>query len=252
MFMPDLHIPYQDPEALGCFLHALSTIKPRYLVILGDFIDGAAFSKHALRSFKECKAADFKTSEIDPANELLDRMSKYAGKIIYIEGNHEARIECAALRLGRAMESVYSLISPQSLLSAGRSAKEFEWVSYHQEFKKAHHKVTHRLLTFHGLSTAKHAPAKHLEKLKNYSCVYGHTHRAQSDTRRDPISDDVHVALSPGCLSKLQPLYMHSNPSEWSHGFALSHCRPDGRFTLFNVGIEHGQAILPSGKLVKG
>jgi predicted phosphodiesterase len=252
MFMPDLHIPYQDPQALACFLHSLSLIKPDLLIILGDFIDAAAFSKHSLRAFVEREAVDFKTSEIDPANQLIDQMHRFTKHIIYIEGNHEARIECAALRLGRAMESVYSLISPRSLLSAGRSDRDFTWVGYHQEFKKAHHKVTDRLLTFHGLSTAKHAPGKHLEKLKNYSCVYGHTHRAQSDTRRDPITDVVHTALSPGCLSLLQPLYMHSNPTEWSHGFSLAHVRNDGRFTLFNVGIEHGEAILPNGKLVKG
>jgi predicted phosphodiesterase len=251
MGQPDTHFPFHDEAALACFKRAVQEEQPDILIVLGDMLDAVIFSSFDAKTFSEAKAKDFKKSEIDPANKHLDFLQKHSKKVIYIEGNHEARVERVAVKLGQLGAGIYSLISPKVLLSNGR--KNFEWVDYNVDFKKAHYKITPRLLALHGLSTAKHAPAKHLEKLKSYSVIYGHTHRRQSDTRRDPIQDLVHEAMSPGCLSTLTPKYMHGNPNEWVHGFLLGYCRFDGsKHTLYNIGIEHGEAVLPSGKLVKG
>jgi predicted phosphodiesterase len=249
----DTHYPYQDEAALACFFAAVAEVKPDLGVITGDLIDAATFSRWDPKTFKEAEAYSFKEKEIDPANANIDYLLKYCKKVIYVAGNHEGRVQTAAVKLGRLGAGIHDLISPKVLLSAGRSKREFQWIDYHEDFKKAHYKITPRLLALHGLSTAKHAPAKHLEKLKSYSVVYGHTHRRQSDTRRDPISDLVHEAMSGGCLSTLAPKYMHGNPNEWAHGCTLGYCRFDGtKHTLYNIGIEHGQCVLPSGKTVKG
>jgi len=253
MFQPDTHFPYQDEAALACFKKAVQDERPERVVILGDLMDAAIFSQFQPSSFSESKFLDFKDSEVDPANAHIDWLLKYTKLVVYVEGNHEAHVERAAVRLGPLGTGIYKMISPRELLSAGRSVRNFKWIPYNADFKQSHYKVTPRLLALHGLSTAKHAPAKHLEKLKNYSVIYGHTHRRQSDTRRDPISDDVHQAASPGCLSTLSPKYMHNNTNEWAHGFGFAYCRNDGSsFTYYNVGIEHGKAVLPSGKVIKG
>lgn len=249
MICTDLHIPYQDDAALGCFKHAVQTVKPTGVVVIGDFIDCGPFGKHEPKTIEESQAYDFKKAEIDPANRLLDYFQKYTKKLVYLEGNHEARIEKSAARHGRLLQSVYPLLSPRNLLGSGR--KNFTWVPYLADPKKSLHSLAPGLYVCHGLSTSKYAATRHVERLKHYSCFFGHTHRCQWDTRRDTMKDDVHFAISSGCLSALQPFYMHSAPTEWVHGFGIVYVRK-GKPTPYTVLIEHGEATLPGGKLVRG
>jgi len=253
LFWPDTHFPHQDEAAVACAKRIVRLIKPHTVVMLGDVLDAAAFSAHSLNGFadRETAGRDFYSSEIVPAQELLNFLS-VTSRIVFIEGNHEHRVERTAVRLGAAVSSVYSLVSPQALLSAGRSAKRFRWIPYGIDPARSSYRVTPNLLAIHGWSTAKAAASKHLELARNYSVVFGHCHRAQSDTRRDPISNEVFKAVSPGCLSKLEPLYTHGRPTNWVHGVSLAYIRKDGGHTLYNVLIERGQAVLPNGKLVRG
>jgi predicted phosphodiesterase len=251
MHMPDTHVPYHDRRALACFEHAVDIIRPKLLIVYGDLMDAGMFSKHGRKTFDEARAYDFQRVELEPTQKLLDRLQKKADHMVMIEGNHEAWIEACAVRLGQSMEAVFPMISPKVNLASDR--KNFTWVPYHGEFKKTHFKITPRLLAMHGVSVSKYAASKHLEKFPGYSVIYGHTHRAQSDKRRDPITDEVYEAFSPGCLARLQQHYMHSNPSDHVHGFGLSFVKNDkSKFTNYSITINQGECVLPDGKSVKG
>lgn len=248
---PDTHIPYQDKRALKCALKAHALLRPGRTVHLGDLIDCAAFSAHGDRSVREIKVYDFLRDELGPANEFIDACQKNTGQYIQIEGNHEYRVERWALRQGITGVSVYDLISPKVHLSKGR--KNFKWVPYADvAAPMSYYQITSKLVAVHGWSFAKNAAQVHLDKARSMSMVYGHTHRHQVASTRDPFSKRVIRAFNPGTLSKLQPLYfVGGSPTDWSHGFGLIYCDKNGRdFSEYNITIHNGTCVLPDGRKI--
>lgn len=249
--LPDIHFPEQDPVALEIVLKVLEYLKPQRLVFTGDVLDCGPFSEHAQKSFIEIKAHDFKRDEIDPANAFLDRAQKHAYETIFEEGNHEWRVERAAVKYGKMLQSVYDLISPRTLLSANR--KNFTYIPYIADAPiTSHYKITPNLWALHGVTHAKHAASVTLDKLLSVSCVFGHIHRAQSHVRRNPITGEAIQVWSPGCLSKLQPIWRHPAPTDWVHGFSIIYCKNDlTEWTAYNPIITNGSVVLPDGRSIK-
>jgi hypothetical protein len=57
------------------------------------------------------------------------------------------------------------------------------------------------------------------------------------------MSDGI-GAWCPGTLAKLQPLYRHTAPTSWSHGYAVQFINERGNFLHINVPIIQGRSIL--------
>lgn len=248
MVLPDLHVPHQDEAALSCVLRVHRKLQPRRTVILGDWLEAAAFSSHPPKSLDDARAHDFMRDEVAPCNAILDKLEANTREIAYIEGNHEDRVTrmCAN---GGPLASVHDLIAPEYLLGRGR--KRFTWVPYSRSL--SHYKIADDLIAFHGWSHAKQAASVHASLLKGVSGVHGHTHRAQEWIDRDPLTDRVQIVWSPGCLRDLQPNFMAHKPSGWVHGFSLVYVRNDlTRWTHYTVLIDRGQCVLPDGSQVRG
>ena len=250
MVLPDLHIPYQDEAALNCALKAHELIKPKRTVILGDWLDAEAFKTYDRKSLLEKSAFDFKEDEVDPCNVILDKLQKNTNTLVYIEGNHEFRLEkTAAQARNQGLAAVYSLVSPKTLLSRGR--KNFTWVSYQKKLN--HYKITPDLWALHGWSHSKNVAETHLNYLMSVSAIFGHVHRQQSAVRRNKVTNKFIKAWTPGCLSKLQPLWDTQTPTDWVHGFSIIYVKNDlSSWFDYTVTIDNGFCILPGGKLIKG
>ena len=257
---PDIHLPDHDEAALETALRAHALLKPDYTLFLGDVLDCGIFSAHPKRKISENQSYDFKKLETDPCNKMLDRVQKNT-KIHthFLGGNHEERIERWAVGAGAVGESLYSSISPETTLAANR--KNFTYIPYSpttgdrlgfvQLVKPTAQMTSGGLVAVHGWSFAKHAAYVHLEKSRSQSIVFGHTHRAQTIVSRDTWTGAPIKAFNPGTLSKLQPLYMTSNPSEWSHGFAIVYVGTRS-WTEYCININNGYAVLPDGTEVRG
>lgn len=246
--LPDLHIPFHDRRALECAMQAVEYLRPHKVVILGDWLDCESFSAHGRSKLVELKATRYVADEVTPCNEVLDELARWSDKIVYVEGNHEFRVERFAVAQGSCLgPDIYNLISPRTLLSAGRDPRDFEWVPYGETL--THHAITPDLWAVHGWTHAKHSASVHLDKARSISIVHGHTHRSQMHSGRDLMTGRVLKAWSPGCLSKLQPLYMHQNPTSWVHGISLVYVGRDPMdWTDYVVTIQNGRCILPDGK----
>lgn len=253
MVLPDLHFPYHDPAALQAALDAHALYKPKKTIILGDWLDCTGFSAHAKKSKKELLSGSFKDTEVDPCRRTLDKLEKNTQEIIYLEGNHEFRVERMILQYPDILAAVEDLINPKLLLSEGRK-KPFTWVSYVPNGQiLSHYRIANDLIAVHGWTHAKNAAAKMVSLSKKWSIIYGHTHRQQLDSDRDPIDGAGITAWSPGCLSKLQPLYMHSTPTSWRHGFSLIWVKNDlSNWTQYTVTINNGICVLPDGRKIDG
>ena len=247
MVLPDLHIPYHDRAALACVERAYALLKPDEVVILGDWLDCEAFSAHPKTSLAELQAHKFIDDEMRPCRELLGRLQKHGNALTYIEGNHEARIERFAVSLGGNLgPDLYALISPRAIFGEGR--KRWTWIPYKSEL--AHYEITPDLWALHGWSHAKSAARVHQDRAVSVSVVYGHTHRQQSEARRDPATGRVLKSWSPGCLCKLQPLYAQNQPTSWVQGFSIVYIGRQS-WTDYTVTIQNGTCVLPDGRQVK-
>lgn len=250
---PDTHFPEQDDEAVACALAAHKILEPDYTVFLGDIMDCGVFSQHSKRTIDDSIAYSFKEKEVDPVNELIDTVQKHTKKhTYYLCGNHEERVERWAVNNGQVALGVYDLVNPMKTISKGR--KNFTMVPYSVPIgdRMGYVQIAEDLVAVHGWSFAKHAAQIHLERSRTRSIVYGHTHRHQVATGRDPWTGKPIKAFSPGCLSKLQPLYaVGGAPTDWSHGFAIIYV---GRksWTEYCVSIENAKCVLPDGREISG
>jgi len=253
MVLPDLHLPAHDRSALRIVLRAFDHLKPQRLVILGDWLDAAFASAHPASSREEAEQGGYIANEIEPCRRLLSQFEEHSKEIIYLEGNHEFRVERLITRERGAWLAIPELVLPKNLLSMNRSS-EFTWIPYQHNadpkdgYSLPHYKIADGLIAVHGWSTSKYSARKHLDLVRGWSIVYGHTHRAQSDTIRHPMTGRIIKSWSPGCLSTLQPMWQHSSPTEWIHGFSLIYCRNDlSKWTAYTVSIDQGECILPDG-----
>jgi UDP-2,3-diacylglucosamine pyrophosphatase LpxH len=248
MVLPDLHVPFHDEKALACVLAAYRQLRPQKVVVLGDWLDCEAFSSHGVSSMAELRAYRFLDDEVHPCNRILDQLQRFNNDLVFIEGNHEFRIERWAATMGAKLgPDLYKLVSPRRLLGEGR--KKFTWVPYNEPL--SHYKITPDLWALHGWSFAKSAARVHQSKAVSVSVVHGHTHRMQMESRRDPSNGRILKAWSPGCLSKLQPLYRMQHPTEWVHGFSLIYVGQKS-WTEYTITIENGKCVLPDGKEIHG
>lgn len=245
--LPDIHFPYQDPQALECAMRVIEELKPQKVLLLGDILDAGAFSSHPKRTLLERNTDDFYDTEVKPAKEMLDRIEESSKERIVLLGNHEARLEAVAAQYAH-MSSIYSLVSPEGLLTQGR--RNITVVPYTGEL--AHYKIAKDLWAIHGVYWGTHAAYAHLQAFKPTSLIFGHVHRQQSHVTRIPATGQIVKAWSPGCLSKLQPVWGMGNPTTWVHGLSLIYVKNDlSSWVEYTLTINNGETILPSGRTVK-
>lgn len=250
---PDTHIPEHDEAALACAMKAHAFIKPDFSLHLGDLMDCGMFSQHSKRTIPESLAYDFKEQEVDPTNAFWDKVQKNTKRhSYYLLGNHEERVERWAAGQGQTALSVYSILSPVSTIAKGR--KNFTMIPYsvptgdRMGYVEI---VKDELVAVHGWSFAKNAAQIHLARSRSRSIVYGHTHRMQMEGGRDTWDGTPVKAFSPGCLSKLQPLYaVGGAPTDWVHGFAIVYVGKHS-WTEYIVQIYNGKCVLPDGTEIK-
>ena len=254
MIIPDVHFPIENKQAVEVTKTALAILKPTRTVFLGDMLDCGMFSTHGAKTLKELRQSNFIEEEVKPGNSFIDFAQKYTKhETAFVEGNHELRLTRWAIDHGAGAQSLYNSISPEYLLSKGRS--NFKYIPYLQNNAPIlpYYPITKNLIAVHGWSASRHSAAFHLDRAKSVSVVYGHVHRQQMDSYRDPFTKERRVAFSVGCLSELQPIYMHS-PSAWIWGFGLvwiSQSNPK-EWTEYVCNItDKGRVILPDGSEVQ-
>lgn len=249
VIVPDTHGSLVEPLAIKAFLSDQEAIGPSEVILLGDHLEcGGFLSQHHTLGYVAQSEYTFE-SDVIATNILLDRIQAISPKASfdYIEGNHERRIEAwcvtQALKNKHDAEYLRKMFSADSVLSIEKRGMRWirQGVFYDNLPLPATIKRGHCYFT-HGCSTAKHAAAEHVRKFGG-NVVYGHTHRADSYVIRT-VKEGTVGAWNPGCLCAIQPLWQHTNPTDWSHGYGLQLVSPDGSFLHINVPIINGRSYL--------
>lgn len=248
VIVPDSHGSLVDKKALQAFLRDLASLDPQEIVFLGDHVDcSAAFSSHKKNSLEDLEYS-YK-QDVAKANDFLDSIQMLVpkAKCYYLQGNHEFRVEKWASNTFENHEDadyVTSLLDPAVLLNL--KDRGIEYFRMHTMYHGLSIPGTIKLgkcYFTHGVTACKHSAAAHVERF-GANVVFGHIHRAQSHIIRTVASGEI-GGWSPGTLAKLQPIFMHTNPSNWTHGYGLQFVnQKTGTFLHTNVPIVKGASLL--------
>lgn len=248
VIVPDSHGAHIDPTARAAFLSDLLQLQPREIVMLGDHLDCAGtFSTHQASYTNELRESY--QSDVDAANAFLDDIQSAApnAEIHYIEGNHEAHVERWVARTFKShadAQMVLGLLGPEGVLRLKqRGVRYYRRADFHMGLSIPGTIRLGRVFFTHGISHAKHAQTVHLDRF-GASVVFGHVHRDIA-ARARTVTSAGHGAWCPGTLAKLQPLYRHTQPTDWSHGYGVEFINAStGSFAHLNVAIMAGTSML--------
>ena len=241
VIIPDSHGAHIDPTARDAFLADLKLLCPDEIVMLGDHLDcGGTFNAHQLNYTNEI--TENYEDDVVAANAFLDAVISYApnARVHYLEGNHEAHVERWAARNVRDRRDAESLVEhwgPAARLHlSARGITYYKSKEFHMGLAARGSIRLGKCFFTHGVSHSKHADAAHLTAF-NGNIVFGHVHRAM-EVRSRTVTSSGHGAWCPGTLAKLQPLYRHTEPTTWVHGYGLQFCNAEtGRFSHWNVPV---------------
>jgi len=249
--IPDTHGAKIDKAALAALLTDLKALDPHEIILLGDHVDcGGFLAQHHVMGYVAETAYSYE-DDIAHANAFLDAVQKAAprAKIEYLEGNHERRVETWAvtqtLRHSRDSEGLRLLYAPEHRLSlAARGITYFRESVQYDSLPVPGVIKRGKCFFMHGMSTAKNAVTATLAKIGG-NVVFAHTHRAQSEVVR-LVGAGVIGGWNPGCLCALQPLWQHTSPTDWTHGYGVQLVSPSGAFLHLNIPIIDGKTNFAS------
>lgn len=247
--VPDVHGSQAHKPSLAALYADLETLKPDKVVLLGDQMDcGGFLAQHQTLGF----VAETEYSVEDDAlatNAHLDRIQSLCSDVVYLEGNHEQRLEkwCVTQGLRSKRDSGFLLekFGPRALFNIKqRGIRYYSRSKFYDNLQiRGTHQHGHCLFT-HGECTGVNAARAHLSKWQ-CNLVYGHTHRPDMAMMRTPLGGLI-AAWSPGCLSEYNPFWRHTGPTGWSHGYLLMDFSQGGHFHAAHVPIEDGKSFLPA------
>lgn len=249
--IPDTHGAKIDKAALAALLTDLKALDPHEIILLGDHVDcGGFLAQHHVMGYVAETAYSYE-DDVAHANAFLDAVQNAAprAKIEYLEGNHERRVETWAvtqtLRHSRDSEGLRKLYAPEYRLSlAARGITYYRESEYYDGLPVPGVIKRGKCFFMHGMSTSKNAVSATLGKIGG-NVVFAHTHRAQSEVVR-LVGAGVIGGWNPGCLCELQPLWQHTNPTDWTHGYGVQLVSASGAFLHLNIPILDGKTNFAS------
>lgn len=207
----DIHFPLQDDTALGILRGVVRLVEPHVIFLAGDIIDAYAVMTHE----KDPRKLLGLQEELDMASAFLRDLRSDAPKarIVYIGGNHEARIP-RLIKNVMALSSLRKATLPELL-----NVKEHD-VEYHDYGTQIRWSG---LIVEHGDRASSHsaATAKKMLDSRGASGISGHVHRFGSHYKTD--HSGVKVWFENGSLCRRDKVeYIHGAPN-WQTGFSVCH-----------------------------
>lgn len=247
LMLNDIHIPFEDKPCVELAFKFIADWKPHRIILNGDIIDGEYISKFLKRPDR----AQTLEEEHIKGNAFLDRLDEVCDKIgnvkkVFLEGNHEARLENYIMKEASALMGLYNLDSFLNLKERG-----YEHLVCGQPYKVPEA----NLYYVHGLSVSKHSgytAKNHFEKL-GVSTNIGHTHRVGVHHKRNLIG--TFQGVEGGCLCDLNAGYMVKNGiADWQHAITTTRIFSENEFcTTPNLIYSNGdeRKMFCEGKIYK-
>lgn len=257
--------PFHDERAMDVALQIIAFLEEHdrvdSVVNLGDFLDLPAQGR-----FEQEPAFAFTTQHaIDRGHKFLQQQRAAAGPradIVLIEGNHDKRMEkfimnnmASTLGLKRAnMPDTLPVMSLPYLLRLDEIG-----VEYIDAYPAGAYWLNDKLRAVHGskVRSGGSTAAAYTNDSPHISTIFGHVHRQelQSKTVFDRLGPIKSVAVSPGCLCRVDGAVPSVNGStkidgspavyyeNWQQGMAVVMYKKTGEFFTELVQIDNGKAV---------
>lgn len=204
----DLHVPYQDTDAVEAAVALIKDIQPHRVVINGDVADFFQLSR-----FNDgLERLDDLQAEIDEANAFRKSIRDAAPNALLeeTEGNHDHRLRSYVAKNARALTSLRAL-EPENLFDY--KALGITW------HPGSGFRLRENFIVKHGTLVRKHAgaTAKAEQDNSGISGVSGHTHRLATYKRSGYTYNQW---TEGGCLCRLDPDYIVGAP-DWQQGLVV-------------------------------
>jgi predicted phosphodiesterase len=233
LILCDVHIPYQDNEALTVAINEGVRQGCDAVILNGDALDC-----HMISDFvKDPRKRKFK-DELYAMRQFVDTLRQQfpTAHIYYKEGNHEERY----WRYMRVKAPELFDIDAFDFASLCHLDKHnIKWVDGKSKLNIG------KLSIFHGHEFGKQFlpsvnVARGLFMKTKVSALCGHHHQTAEHNERDANGKFI-TCWGVGCLSELSPDY---NPySKYNHGFAIVELGKNGYFSVKNLRIHEGQIL---------
>ena len=204
ILLNDIHVPYHDEETLQAVKRGVRSLKPDILLLGGDVADFYNVSSFNKDPSREHNLYD----EVTEVKEFLkDISTKWnAKKVIYLNGNHEERLQ-------RYIDNN----APDLYWVEGLKLENIlDLDNFNIEFIKERY-WTHKGVIYSHLNKALKwggSSAKNIGLDYNMSVVHTHTHRIGHTRHGDRDFYDN------GCLCKLEADYI-AGPVMWNQAFMI-------------------------------
>ena len=235
LYIPDCHVPHHSRPSVDVMLQVARYVRPKTIVILGDFIDCAEVSfhdrsHHRIAGLKE---------EIDAGKSLRAELDAIgATRKIAMAGNHEHRLLRYLARNAPALLDVMPSI--EHLLEFPQNGWECYAYGQHVQVGKVYvtHDAGHAGITAVRLTKAKY----------QHNVVLGHVHRGIVEYDGNMLGEK-HVGISMGWLGDDSSVVTNYVPQSmklhsWMNGFGLSFRDPSGNDHVQFVPIINGRAVV--------
>lgn len=243
LIIPDTHAPYQHKKAYELMIKVAKDLKPDEIVLLGDFADFYSVSRYA----KDPRLSVMLIEEIEEVNRLLDQLDKLfpRAKKVYIEGNHEKRLETY---LCDKCPALFGFVDCKELFKIHQRAG-WKWCRYAPSQK-------HRILN--SKLYAKHEPLASMAKATASralcSITYGHIHKAE-EAHVVGLNGEIYTAFSVGWLGdkRKDSIFDYvKGTHQWTLGFGVVYVdEKTGNFYHKIVHINENISCEFNGKLYK-
>lgn len=251
--------PLHDRAAIDCVLQIADMMGPELdtIVLLGDMFDGAAFSTRwqtepELRFTSNYSFRELYAGLLLPLRELCPH-----AEIIYLEGNHEKRLQdslVAKLDEARGLRSADTLSGNEILTIESVLALDSLDIKYVGPYGAAYW-LYDEIRIQHG-SKARPAGETASAYLRSAtsSRIWGHVHRLEMAQKKIQTKDGPKLitAASPGCLCRTDGAVPHAGGDflDWQQGVGVVYSSGD-RISVQLVPIEDGVAIF-NGYTIRG
>jgi predicted phosphodiesterase len=233
LFLSDVHRPYHSEQAWRLLMKVGRKLKPKHIVVNGDFLDCYCVSNHS----KDPSRVDDLKWEIDDGKKGLRELESLGAPNLYwLDGNHEFRL---ARYLKDKAPQLFNVVDIPRLLEL----REHGWryIPYRDETRIGKLYLTHdvgsagRYSTYKALDTYQH------------SIVTGHAHRISYVVEGNAVGE-YKLAAQFGWLGDVNKVdYMHraSAKKNWALGFGVGYLDPSTGYTyLTPVPIVRGTCMV--------
>ena len=245
--IPDTHRPFHHKKHYACMMNCLADLKPSSIYLLGDYGDFYWMGQHGAKDPRVKSSFEEEVIDINKGLDEFDDTFPDANKV-YIEGNHEYRME--RWLINRAPE-LFGVTSIKHIFEMdSRIATGWRWIDYRPD----------QAVSIEGSDLiARHEPPASDPKkaLKEAMCsvVYGHIHRIEESCHRGLLGRQ-YVAFSCGWLGdhrKNEVFGYVKGHFKWQAGFALVWVNTrTGEFHHQIVQIMENSTCVVNGKLYRG